>query len=276
MLHDALTSTTGRMIIALACATVIAALAMRARALAPSGALAAIVVGTLVVTGGGWWSGLALVTFFTTSSALSLWRKRRQASIQQRGSRRDAVQVLANGGVAAVFALFAMTGAPDIWTLALIASLAAANADTWATEIGGMSGRTPRRITNFRAVEAGTSGGISAPGTLAALMGALLIGCIGGIGWRLHQLPANQPPIVLTLLVTSGGFLGCLIDSLLGATVQAVYRCPNCLTATEQQVHHCGTPTQLTSGVRWINNDVVNALSVAVGVLLAIIVSLVM
>lgn len=276
MRHDALASTTGRMIVALACATLIAVLAMRARALAPSGALAAIVVGTLVVTGGGWWSGLALVTFFTTSSALSLWRKRRQASIQQRGSRRDAVQVLANGGVAAVFALFAMTGAPGIWTLALIASLAAANADTWATEIGGMSGHTPRRITNFRAVEAGTSGGISAPGTLAALAGALLVACIGWIGWGLHQLPGNQPPIVLTLLVTGGGFLGCLIDSLLGATVQAVYRCPNCLTATEQRVHHCGTPTELTSGVRWVNNDVVNALSIAAGAVFAVIVSLIM
>ena len=274
-MHDALTSTTGRTIAALIFATLISALAMRAHALSPTGALAAIAVGTLVVAGGGWWSGLALVIFFTTSSALSLWRKRGQASGQQRGSRRDAVQVLANGGAAAVFALFALVGAADVWTLAMIASLAAANADTWATEIGGLSGHTPRRITTFRKVAAGTSGGISLPGTLAALVGAFLIACIGGIGWGLHELPGNQSPLVLLMLVTIGGFLGCLIDSLLGATVQAALRCPACLTPTEQRVHHCGTPTELTSGIRWVNNDVVNALSVVAGALLAVIVSLV-
>ncbi|MGI8485995.1 MAG: DUF92 domain-containing protein, partial [Thermomicrobiales bacterium] len=184
-----MTSTIGRTLVALFLATLVSVLAMRAHALAPSGVLAAIVVGTLVVAGGGWWSGFALVIFFTTSSGLSLWRKRGRRTMQQRGSRRDAVQVLANGGAAAIFALLALVGAKDIWTLALIASLAAANADTWATEIGGMSGHTPRRITTLRRVEAGTSGGISLLGTLAALVAAFLVACIGSIGWGLHQLP---------------------------------------------------------------------------------------
>jgi uncharacterized membrane protein len=61
---------------------------------------------------------------------------------------------------------------------------------------------------------------------------------------------------VVAVIVVSG-LLGSLIDSLLGATLQAQYRCIKCGKMTERVVH-CGVPATLLSGFRWLNNDFVN------------------
>ena len=64
-----------------------------------------------------------------------------------------------------------------------------------------------------------------------------------------------------------GGIVGSLVDSLLGATCQAVYRCPRCGTDTERRVHSCGARTVHVRGLRWLDNDAVNALSTVAGAL---------
>jgi uncharacterized membrane protein len=51
---------------------------------------------------------------------------------------------------------------------------------------------------------------------------------------------------------------GAMLDSALGATVQAVYRCPKCLKETERTLHTCGTPTEPARGWRWLDNEWVN------------------
>ena len=58
-----------------------------------------------------------------------------------------------------------------------------------------------------------------------------------------------------------------LADSLLGATRQASYFCPQCNKPTESRIHRCGTPTTHVRGVRWITNDVVNLAGTLVGAL---------
>lgn len=271
MLQDLLTSLPGRAVAALILALLISLAAYGARALAPSGAVAATIVGTLIVSGGGWWAGLALVVFFVTSSTLSLWRKRRHRTEQRRGSRRDAVQVLANGGPAALFAIIAGISSSPVWIVGLLASLAVANADTWATEIGGASGRTPRLITTLRSAPSGTSGAISPAGTLAAVAGALLIALVGGLGALTGTFPRDLAALPLIAIVAVAGFSGCLVDSLLGATVQALYRCPSCNVLTEHPVHSCGQTAVLIKGHRWIDNDVVNVTAVTFGALLGLV-----
>ncbi|HWV35936.1 MAG TPA: DUF92 domain-containing protein [Thermomicrobiales bacterium] len=271
MLQDLLTSIPGRTVAAFILALLISLLAYRASALAPSGAVAATIVGTLIVSGGGWWAGLALVVFFVTSSALSLWRKRRRRAEQRRGSRRDAVQVLANGGPAALLAIIAGISSSPLWVVALIASLAAANADTWATEIGGASGTIPRLITTLKPAPPGTSGAISPAGTLAAIAGALLISLVGGLGALTGTFPGDLAALPLIAIVAVSGFFGCLADSLLGATVQALYRCPSCNVLTEHPVHTCGETAVLIKGHRWIDNDVVNVTAVTFGALLGLV-----
>jgi uncharacterized protein (TIGR00297 family) len=170
---------------------------------------------------------------------------------------RDLGQALANGGVAAAAVLlFGVTGNPA-YMGAVLGALAAANADTWATELGVLSRSAPRLITNFRHAAPGTSGAISLAGTLAALGGAAFVGVVGALGdaslWRL--LP----------WVALAGLGGCLLDSLLGATVQAIHWCPACQKETERTVHRCGQTTVLRRGLTWLGNDTVNLLATLAG-----------
>jgi uncharacterized membrane protein len=140
--------------------------------------------------------------------------------------------------------------------------MAAVNADTWATELGVLSPAPPRLITNGAVVERGTSGGVSLTGTLAALAAATLIGAAAAL-FPTGTLPSfaapSSNPLGLLLTVAAAGVIGSLVDSLLGATVQAIYVCPQCQKETERHpLHGCGTPTRHLRGWRWLNNDLVN------------------
>ena len=233
-------------------AAVIAAAAYQARALTRSGAMAAWGIGAVVFGVGGWTSAAALLTFFVSSTALSRWRRgRKEALGYEKGGRRDAGQVLANGGVAAVCILLNLAGNKS-GALLFLAALAAANADTWATEIGSAIGGQPYDIRTGRKAPAGTSGAISLPGTVAALAGAALLGLFAGS-------PAKE------LIVTAAGFGGALFDSLLGATVQAQWRDPAdpCRWTERMQP---GPPER---GLRGVGNDDVNALCTLLGAGLA-------
>jgi uncharacterized protein (TIGR00297 family) len=226
--------------------------AYAAGSLSRSGAIAAMVVGALTFGVGGPLPAVLLLLFFLSSSALSRVggvQKKRVATAFAKGGRRDYGQVLANGGLAALLSVgYGMTG-ETLWLAGLAGALAAVNADTWATELGVLARRSPRLINSGVRVEPGTSGAISGPGLLAALGGALLIG-----------LPVTVAGTsALSLAVVVGGLAGTLFDSLLGATVQAIYTCPKCVKETERHpLHTCGTPTLPLRGWHWLDNDGVN------------------
>ena len=239
-------------------ALLIAFLAYRAHSLSRSGAFAAVLVGTVIFGVGGWQWAVLLLTFFISSSGLTRAFKQRKRGLSEKfskGGQRDAGQVLGNGGLATLFAglHYFFPTAPWVW-LAFAASLAAVNADTWATELGVLNPHPPRMITDLRkVVEKGTSGGISWIGTLASLAGSGLIGVLAAL-----LAPQPLSPLI-GLWVTLAGLLGSLFDSFLGATVQAIYHCPTCEKETERHpLHTCGTPTQLKRGLPWLDNDLVN------------------
>jgi uncharacterized protein (TIGR00297 family) len=231
------------------------------RALSWSGMAAAALVGFLLFGFGGGTGAAALLLFFVTSSALSRLGKHRKEALQfEKGGERDAGQVLANGGIAALCSLLLPLFPLNSWPIAaLLGSLAAANADTWATEIGSLAKGKPRRITDFQIAETGESGAISLPGTLAALLGAgvlALISLFWGLGWR------------GVFCVTAGGFLGSLIDSLCGATIQEMYRDP----VTGRLTEHPGNETDKyprMRGIPGMNNDRVNTAATLCGALLS-------
>ena len=239
-------------------AIVIAYLAYRARSLDRSGAYAAFMVGTVIFGLGGWRWAILLLTFFITSSGLSRAFKERKREANEKyakGGQRDAGQVLGNGGIATLFAALHYFFPDAAWPwLGFAASLAAVNADTWATELGVLNPTSPRLITDLRkVVEKGTSGGVSPVGTLASLAGAGIIG--------LEAALLNHPDTnwLFFVLVTVAGLLGALFDSLLGATVQAIYYCPACQKETERNpTHSCGTDTTQIRGWKWLDNDWVN------------------
>ncbi|MFM8323057.1 MAG: DUF92 domain-containing protein [Chloroflexota bacterium] len=226
-----------------------------------------------------------------------------------KGSRRDWAQVLANGGLGALLAVLHVLLPGQAWPWwAFAGAMAAVNADTWATELGVLSKTPPRLLTTLRPVERGESGAVSALGTLAAFSGAALIGLLAALGQALDAarlLGAASPVLppqalalaadgqpqaaamllgggqVLALTVPGGllwlvlavalaGLAGALFDSLLGATVQAIYWCPDCRKETERHpLHLCGAPTTHRRGWSWMDNDVVNFLASLSGALAA-------
>jgi uncharacterized protein (TIGR00297 family) len=234
--------------------------------LSESGWAGAVVVGTLTAGVGGWEWGLLLILFFASSSALSRFGARRKqqfvAEQWEKGDRRDWGQVFANGGLFALLALaWAFSQSELAWAAAL-GILATSTGDTWATELGVLSRRAPRLITTGRSVAAGTSGGITLLGSLAALAGAACIGIAGVVlRWLLqHDLRLWMLPAAI-----AGGVTGVAMDSLLGATVQAMYWCPRCGKETERRLHACGTHTVHLRGWPWLANDAVNAVSSLAG-----------
>lgn len=226
-----------------AAAVLSAALAGAGRAagwLTARAALVAAALGWGVLVGSGL-TGFALVgVFFVTGSLLA-------ARAGDPAGRRP-VQVAANGWTAAAGAGLVPL-APDTGWALLAGGLAAAQADTWATEIGLRAGANPVLLTTGAGVPPGTSGGVTAAGTAGGVAGAAVLGAVAaGLG-----LPGK-----VVIAAVAAGILGMLADSLLGATVQVAYRCARCGGRTDHRIH-CDAPTFRMSGWRWVTNDVVNA-----------------
>jgi uncharacterized protein (TIGR00297 family) len=251
---------------------------VRARALTRDGALAAFAVGTITFAAGTIGTALLLLAFFITSVALSRAGKARKRALVDaaKGGPRNARQVLANGGIATLCLLgwtFAGHGAAaSAWFVAFAGAYAAATADTWGTEIGTLAARPPRSIVGGAVLATGISGGVSGPGTAAEIAGAVLIAVLTPFALLL-ALPGTQVGVHalagLIFPVFAGGIAGALIDSLLGATLQARRWCPACERECEVDPHPCGTATVARRGLAWLDNDGVNLAATLTGAALA-------
>jgi uncharacterized protein (TIGR00297 family) len=241
---------------------IVSAAGLRAGALTPSGAAAAVGVGSAIVAGARWSGVAALGTFFATSSVLS--RVAQQNVLQAKGGQRDATQVLANGGVAAVAALLAPLLGEARAAQLVIGALAAAAADTWSTEIGSWSPGEPRMLLNWRRAPRGTSGAVTPLGLAGSLAGAL---CVSGMAFAALPASVRQRQRLSTLVAS--GAVGALFDSLLGATLQERRWCATCSASTEAPRHSCGSATSVVGGVAGVTNDVVNLLCTLTGAVVA-------
>jgi uncharacterized protein (TIGR00297 family) len=247
-------------------------LAYRARALSLSGALGATLTGGLIFGLGGIPWAVLLLTFFISSSGLSRAFARNKSYLGEKfskGSQRDIGQVFANGGLGALLAIIYAISPEQSWSwIAFAGAMAAVNADTWATELGVLSHRPPRLITNGKVAERGASGAVSLVGYLAALAGAVLIG-LGAVIFTPGPLAWELLPVLII-----GGLAGTTFDSFLGATLQAIYYCPRCQKETERHpLHLCGVKTTLVRGWPWLNNDLVNFFCSLVGAGAAVVVA---
>lgn len=227
-------------------------LAWRLRSLSTGGAVAAWAVGTLVVAGTGWRGGAVLAAFFVSSTLVGRLSPA-APGLDPKGERRDAWQVGANGGPAALGALLGFDH-PSLALWVVTGSLAAAAADTWATSLGAHSRTPPRLLLLGRTVAPGTGGGMTVTGSLAALAGALVIAAAA--------VAVGAGPALLPVATTIG-FAGMVVDSALGAWVQGRYHCTACGVASEWPVHRCGARTVREGGMAWLNNDGVNLAATA-------------
>ena len=254
-------------------AGVIAGAAERAGSLTPRGRWAAFAVGTLAAIAGWGWAVL-LIGYFVVSSALTrvgaTTKASRTASVLPDVRARNAAQVGANGGVFAALALLGTLGEQPLLHVAAVGALAAAAADTCATEIGTLWGGTPRHVLSFATIEPGMSGGVTLVGTAAGIAAAALVALPGVALSAPGSMPLSASAAGAAGALTGAGVLGSLADSVLGATLQSKRWCEQCRTWTERRVHTCQYRTQHARGLRWMTNDTVNLLATAVGALAAV------
>jgi len=245
----------------------LAFLAYRLKALTLGGAAGAMLLGSIVFSIGGIFWVVPMATFFILSSILSKIGKLKRTILKgiiEKGSQRDIIQVYANGGISLIMAVLYHFTSYDLFYLMFLGSLAAATADTWGTEIGTFAKNEPRHILTFIKVPAGTSGGVTFLGTSGFFMGAGIL-TLSGI------FPISGSVLQLFIIIVISGIIGALIDSVLGATIQAQYKCPNCQKTTEKLIH-CGSyKTDLISGVHWIDNDIVNLACTTSGALFVLL-----
>lgn len=259
------------------CALIVSGAAYWKRSLSLSGMWAAAVMGAVYYGAGNlFWFGILLL-FFVSSSAFSRFRGDRKRELEKsyaKSGRRDAGQVLANGGLGMLACLGNLIWPDPCWGYFFVGTMAAVTADTWATEWGGLSRTAPRSILTGRRIPAGTSGGVTLLGSAAALAGAVFIGGAAWLllGWTGEAVFPGGWEAVLALVKWGliggvSGIVGAFADSFLGATLQRMQRCVVCGKEVEV-ASHCGYDTVPLRGLGWMSNDMVNLLSsLAAGVL---------
>ncbi|MGZ7101404.1 MAG: DUF92 domain-containing protein [Candidatus Angelobacter sp.] len=150
-----------------------------------------------------------LIVFAVTLVATRVgYARKQQLRTAEPAGGRTAAQAMANLGIAAL--VVAVAGAA--WPVLALAALAEAAADTSSSEIGmAFPGKT-LLVTNFKPVPAGTDGGISLFGTIAALVGAASV--------AVAAVATGLAPVRQIAIIIMAGFFGTLVDSLLGAVLE--------------------------------------------------------
>jgi len=176
------------------------------------GALAAGIFGTISLGLGDWPVALIVLFFFISASLASKDTAATEDSFSVK-FRRDGRQVWANGFWLCLWLIIWFITDVNAFLMASFASIATATADTWATEFGSnVKGKT-YMIGSFDEVKSGTDGGISFKGSFAALLGSVITAL-------LCWLMISEISFLVFIIIGSTGFLGCFIDSFLGAKIQ--------------------------------------------------------
>ena len=193
-----------------------------------TGAFTAFAMGALIVlfTNLLWLVLLfALLGLGSAATRFRFQEKQARKVSEKQGGRRSTRNVVANGATPAVLAvaapLIADTWGPDVAAVAYVSAIAVAAADTFASEFGSLAKKV-YLITTFREVPAGVDGGVSLPGQVAALAGGLAISLLGALllgVFGTGDLAMQVTPWTV-LLPAAMGFLGCQVDSVLGATLE--------------------------------------------------------
>ena len=201
-------------LLATAITLVFAALGRAVRGVTTSGAVAGAMVCFCLIAGAGWSGFFTLCVVFCLTWLATRFgsaRKQRLGKAEAR-SGRNALQVLANIGVAAACSLAYLRFGDPRLLVSAAAALTEAAADTVSSEIGQAVGGAPRLVTNWKQVAIGTDGALTIQGTLAGCIAGFIVAAtcaLGGmIRWR--EFP----------LCFVAGIAGMLVDSLLGATLE--------------------------------------------------------
>ena len=185
-----------------------------------TGIVAATATGLTVSLLGHWTWLFVLFVFLVTGSLATKWKieEKRILSLEEANEGlRGWRNVLANGGAVSIVAIYNYFSPGEEWIyLAAMSSISVALSDTLASEIGSLDIRT-RSITTLQSVPAGTNGGMSPTGTIAAFFGALIIAIFGVLLSPDNSTLSSESLFVSLTII---GWLGCQVDSLLGALLE--------------------------------------------------------
>lgn len=244
----------------------IGALSLKLKLLDAKGVAASLPVGYAVYIFGGREYFTMLLTFYVISLLATVFRVRRiGVNVMDKEWVRSWKNVAANGVVAAAAAMLSATSPGSCATPYLAAYVGAVGtsfADTLATELGLLYPKPPRLITSMKPVPRGTPGAVSPYGYAASTLALTILA-------SLLTLYGKQS---LTPTLYAAGLIGVTIDSLMGATVQARYRCPTCGRETENPIH-CGRKAEKIAGLTPINTHAVNLISTLIGAITAAIIA---
>ena len=237
---------------------VIALIAYATKSLSTGGAIGAFFMGLVILWSLGSAGFLLLFLFFISCTVVGKISKKIMPSqkgevAEKKGHTRDLMQVLANGLMATIAALFWSVSLEIKASIMFGAAVAEATSDTFAGEIGRLSKRKPVSILTFKQVPVGLSGGVTPLGILASFLSSALI----GLCWYLWFVDST---VTGAVLVSTTGFAGCILDSVLGAGVQGIYYDPKAKQFSEDKEKN-GRQLELSRGIRWVDNDVVNLMS---------------
>jgi uncharacterized protein (TIGR00297 family) len=246
--------------IAFVVAAAISFAAYKLRMLSLSGMIAATFVGGTIFAFGGISASVLLMTFFLSGSLLGRLNR-------SKGEKRNWKQVLCNGIVpmVAVIIIALRHDLREEISLLFLGALATATADTWATEIGTKYGKKVFNIFTFAPMKKGLSGGVSFIGLGASIIGGLLIALVSLIRFSDTDLLCGLYLVKVIPVITISGFCGALLDSIIGATLQAKYKLPD---GSISEVRSEGAV--LHSGVSFIGNNATNLIATIWGGVIAV------
>lgn len=204
---------------------------------------------------------LAGITAMFVSSAIITGVKQRRFANDDKSTADDKPrnwkQGVANVGVPSVLALVHTLYPVDVFIFMSFCSLACASADTWSSEIGVLSKSKPVFLVSRALTDKGVSGGVTSLGTAASIMGSVVI---AGVYYMFYD------SLMDALLIGAIGFLGSVMDSVIGELFQAKYIGGNSEITDDKNAG------ELVRGFRLISNNKVNFIAVTLSALLAFVV----
>ena len=273
-------SVTVSIAISMALSAPIAHISIKKGYLTKDGVLASLLV-AVAAAFTGLRSFIYIFAFFISSSMLTYigYKTKQTRGSAEKSGGRTWRQVFGAGGVGSLLFVLSFIahylGFYEWAKYSLLTALvvfAASTADTWAAEIGSLSKKEPRLVVKpWVKVCPGTSGGVTMLGELASISGAAFMGFVAVILTSLVNFihygtwsALTLSPHITFAFITSLGWLGEFLDSIVGATLQAKYYCPECGTLTDKEVHICGSLTQFHSGFKFIGNESTNVIATSI------------
>jgi len=219
------------------------ALLLPRKVLTTAGIFHAWILGIMVWGCLGWQGYLVILSYLIVGSGVTLIGKdikEAKGIAEKRDGARGPENLWGSAATGAVCAIGQAIAPNPLWLLAYVASLSTKLADTTASEIGKAYGKSTFLITTLKPVPAGTEGAVSLEGTIAGILGSLLI---AAIGWGVGLLASPWD----LLWCAIAAFFATNIESLIGATLQNKYN--------------------------WLTNEVVNGINTTIGAAIAVLIA---